>query len=609
MKSSVSEKSLGQRLRFRTIVFLIVIVCFFGKPASAERPNILFVMGDDLNDMVEGFGGSPDVKTPNLKRFQEEAVTFTNAHCNSIWCAPSRTSMLLGLYPATSEIYRDEKYENEDKTKNCRPMIRWLQENGYDVYGTGKVWHNGQDRKSMYTDFSVGPDFGPWAQKGGGSTTHPSLPAFNNRYFSWAPLSDIPTAEKYGEDWNGWGGFKYVDENNRDRMPDEKSADWAIGKLNESHSKPFALFVGFNRPHLPLHTPGKYFDLYDPDQLTMPPFKKGDRDDATSNSADPDNWYVDKWYEPIRDLFPDDTAGFRSQLHAYLASISFIDDQFGRLYDALKQSPYFDNTIVVFTGDQGWHIWEKEWNGKNSLWEETSRVPLIIKAPDAPGAGKICEKVVELVDLYPTINDYCDMPNDPHGLEPALDGVSLRSLLNEPEGDQWHEPELTMISKREGSIIHHGIRTDRFRYIKQMDTGDEELYDRDIDPNEWTSIADDPTYANELAEMRSTLETLLLGEPVSAISAVRHSADTRITVGLRNRHVLVNFSEGHRGWENDLTVRMYSPHGRLIQQNICRLSPVGMARIPLPDENVSQIITVRLEVGGEAYCKKLVTGL
>ncbi len=515
------------------------------------RPNILFIIADDLNDYIGCMGGHPQAITPNLDRLARRGVLFSNAAANYPVCMPSRASMIYGLYPHTEQFFDVKSalfYQGPFVRDRLNSYIEFFKKADYAVYGAGKIYHNLTAPDGTWYDaagksiYSVPPNWGPYPGDGKMNATpikpeirqyfaqgpfagmqnvwtlpslsgsvfghHPKLPANFNSGTSYASLDEIPK----GNGCNGWylydKPYRYVNENDRDPMPDEMTVEFISGLIRKGFDRPFMISVGIGRPHTPLYTPKKYFDMYPLKTLQMPPgIKAGDisdiADDLGRNRNKPKIPYGSHGFEEY-DLLNGykDGEGLREFLQAYLASITFADAQVGKILDALETSPYADNTLVVFTGDNGYHIGEKEQVFKGSLWEESCRVPLIVAGPGVK-VGGVCPHPVSLVDLYPTFLDYSGMtahPNkEPGG--PELDGYSLRPLLENPQGG-WAGPDVSLSvlgndvnhhykTKPDKWAQHYAVRSERYRYIRTA-SGQEELYDVERDPHCWKNLAADP---------------------------------------------------------------------------------------------------------------------
>jgi arylsulfatase A-like enzyme len=319
-----------------------------------------------------------------------------------------------------------------------------------------------------------------------------------------------PDAAKDIPGYRGWRiynrPYRYVTEEDREPLPDEACAGWAAQVLSQRHDKPFFLGVGFGRPHIPLYVPKKYFDMFPADKIQLPPYKSDDTDDCARALllADP------KGIEKFRLLH---AAGgeemWKRWIQAYLASVAFADDQVGKVLDALERSPHARNSIVILTSDHGFHLGEKDYIFKNSLWEESTRVPLVIDAPGITRDAAPCDHPVSLIDMYPTIADLCGLPANPNsgGNGLPLDGFSVRPFLENPRGGTWKGPSVAVTQLGAGARSHFSIRGRRWRYTLCAN-GEEELYDHAVDPNEWTNLAADPKFSQVKAEQKAELQRI-----------------------------------------------------------------------------------------------------
>jgi arylsulfatase A-like enzyme len=501
------------------------------------HPNVLLIICDDLNDFVEGWGGHPQARTPHIARLAAEGVSFLNAHSNDPVCAPCRASLFTGIYPHTSGLYSFERWDRNPTLQQCKTMMELFRENGYRVLGTGKLLHH--EKPELWDAFGHERNHGPWPFNGmeerpnapwDGLVAHPAipLPFGNNPYSSFGPLSRIPAVPPegglpgYTGWWDGYAPFYYVSEEERDLMPDEKSVDWIISKLKELEEggqvAPFFMALGFNRPHTPLYAPDRFFEMFPLDQLSLPPYLENDLEDCARGLVK-GNAYPKYNYKRLMETYGSRETGLRQYLQAYLACIAFVDDQLGKVMDALEQSSFADNTIVIFTSDHGYHLGEKDWLFKHTLWEESTRIPLIVKAPGLSQPGGTCHQPVSLIDIYPTLVDLCHLEGNNMKSEAGnpLEGHSLSPLLQRPGKNQWSGPEVALsaiLSNRikEGENIpmkaadqHFSVRSLHWRYSLAND-GSEELYDHRSDPNEWTNLAGDP----ETMERQEALHQRLL---------------------------------------------------------------------------------------------------
>jgi len=495
------------------------------KPSNPAPPNVLFIICDDLNDWVLHPPGHPKAKTPNMDRLRNRSVNFSNAHVVVPVCGPSRKCLFSGLYPQTIDSYGFSPWGGTPGLQGCVPLPLHFRNNGYAVYGTGKLLHRGAEG-DFYTQYGIDPDYGPWPWEGRGVENSPHssqfetwkthLPVEMHRDLNYGPLSDVPNWKagsvkgipgKKGWYYQNKKPFRYVDANDRDRTPDEISVDWAVDILKKKHDRPFYLGVGFIRPHTPLYAPKKYFDMYPLEEITLPPYKKDDLADCASILRNRWQWGYKK-YEAL--MAAGGEQAWKEWVQAYLACTTFVDDQIGRVLDALESSPYRDNTVIVLTGDNGYHVGEKDCIQKWHLWDESTRVPLLVYAPGARGNGQPCDHPVSLIDLYPTLVDLCGLPQEPNkgGSNIPLDGHSLRALIDNPESQEWPEVALMAIRDKGKVDPHFSVRSRRYRYTL-CGNGEEELYDHQEDPNEWTNLADNPGHAETKKELRGELMTIL----------------------------------------------------------------------------------------------------
>ncbi len=423
---------------------------------SAEKPNVLFIAIDDLNDWIGCLGGHPDVKTPNLDRLAQRGTLFTNAHCSAPLCNASRASLMTGLLPSSTGVY-----SNRQPFRRVRPdavtLPMHFMEHGYRAVGGGKIYHGG------FPDPPSWQEYFP-SQK----QNKPPDPAPEN-----PPLNGIPNTGHFD-----WGPIDVADGD----MGDWQVADWAIGELGKKHDKPFFHAVGIFRPHLPWYVPRKYFEMYPPEEVTLPNINENDLDDIPPMGV--------QIAKPDRDHKKVmETNNWRKAVSAYLACVSFADACVGRVIDALDRSPYADNTIIVLWSDHGWHLGEKLHWRKFALWEEATHNVMMVVAPGVTRPGVRCARPVTLLDIYPTLVELC-------GLRPkeGLEGQSLVPLLKD-SNISWERPALTTYKRG-----NHSVRTERWRYIRYND-GTEELYDHDNDELEWNNLAKGPKYADVKAEL------------------------------------------------------------------------------------------------------------
>jgi arylsulfatase A-like enzyme len=505
-----------------------------------ENCNVLFIICDDLNDFEGVFGGHPQAKTPHMDALAASGVTFINTHSNAPICGPSRSSFVTGIYPHTSNNYAFENWYNPGRSgwfqnpilQNSKTIMHYMRDNGYQSYGTGKIMHHDLADNYVYPaghpeagqlqtdwdDYGAKAHYGPMAYDPGSSTVvnHPKVPqsffegagSLNSLFGS---LADVPTINGYTGWWEtGWGNnpFHYVNDNNRDDMQDELVRKWAVNKLNAiGPNEKFFMMVGFHNPHTPLVAPQSYFDLYPLESLQLPARIENDiADTYFRNNAKPDTSTLKVYRSMLNSVgevtadgtvYATEEALLKEYLQAYLACVSFVDAQIGALIDALDNSSHAANTIVVLTSDHGYEFGEKEALSKNTLWENSTRVPLVIRVPGlASSAGQQVDEPVGLIDLFPTIRDLCGLTSDTkknaQGAE--LDGHSLRPLLENPIAGLWQGPDvaLSMVSTENSDdrlSKNFAVRSKDWRYIRYAN-GQEELYDLVNDPYEFTNLID-----------------------------------------------------------------------------------------------------------------------
>lgn len=442
-----------KKITLLTTLLIVKAVSLFGQ----QKPNVLFIAIDDLNDYVNCMNGSIKVPTPNIDKLASQGMLFSNAHCQAPICGPSRASIMTGLHPSSSGNYLmvndvDIK-KSAAMSKDVVFMPDFFEQQGYKTMAVGKIYHNGDGAKSFDEYGGMFSGVGP----------------FPKERFNYDPKK---IEGKIGATMTDWGAFPDQDS----LMADYQSAKWATDKLQQSHEKPFFLAVGFQRPHVPWYVPQKWFDMFPLDHIKLPPYNKNDYDDIPNMGKRVANVPMMPTTEELIK-----NGQWKNVIQAYSACIAFVDAQVGKVLTALEQSPYAQNTIVVLWSDHGYHLGEKNRFAKQSLWERDTRTVLIFKDLNSAG-GKVCEKPVQLVDMYPTLLEMCNLP--PYNL---ADGHSLTKLIQHPE-KRWRHAALSFYG-----VGNVAVRNDRYRIIKYED-GSQELYDLKTDPNEWTNLAGHTEY-------------------------------------------------------------------------------------------------------------------
>jgi choline-sulfatase len=427
---------------------------------STPQKNVLFLCFDDLNDWLGCLGGHPQVQTPNIDRLAKQGVLFRNAHCQAPICTPSRNSVLTGRRPTSTGIYGLQPgIRNVPELRSLVTLPQHFGASGYKTMAAGKIFHDGQ---------------------GGGEWNGPT---FVGGYKN-VPKKKLAQPSADPNPLMDWGVWPERDEDH----DDTQLANWAEARLAETAGSdtPWFLGVGFRSPHVPCYASQKWFDLYPETTLRLPEVAPDDRSDTPEFS-----WYLHWSLPEPRRSWLEKNQQWKPLVRSYLASISFVDSLVGRVLLALERSGQANNTLIVLWSDHGWHLGEKEISGKNSLWEESTHVPLIIAGPGIrPGR---CDQSVELLDLFPTLCELASLPM-PAGLE----GHSLLPQLKRP-GTKRAWPAITTHNPG-----NHSVRTNDWRYIRYAD-GSEELYDRRNDPNEWTNLAARPERAKLKTELAQWL--------------------------------------------------------------------------------------------------------
>jgi arylsulfatase A-like enzyme len=458
------------------LAYLIVSI------SAQEKPNVLFLAVDDMNDWIGCLETTPRAITPNIDRLAARGVNFTNAHTAGVFCAPSRAAIFSGQFASTTGCYRTATYFVH------RPSIESLQTSfskaGYTTLGAGKLFHHPAgmiDQRGWDTFFLRNPE-----QRQSGWPLD-----------SWSKETPFPNpfpASIYnkGQEIKGglfleWGG---IPNDREEEMADTIRANWAVEQLKKEHKSPFFIAAGLYAPHFPNYCPQKYFDLYDRDDIALPPYKADDLEDLPPKIRNIKT-ARSRIHQKLESL-----DAVQDAIHGYLACMSYADAMLGRVLDALEASPYADNTIVVLWSDHGYHHGEKGDWGKHTLWERTSNVPFIWAGPGI-AKDQQTDATVSLIDIYPTFVDLCGLTQPRQKLE----GVSLASTLREPTTAKDRDVFLPHMNAGEYAIINRD-----WRYIRYGEDG-EELYDLKNDPNEWTNLASEERHASFKEGMRGSAPT------------------------------------------------------------------------------------------------------
>ncbi|MFP4342249.1 MAG: sulfatase [Cyclobacteriaceae bacterium] len=470
------------------ISFLATLI-FTHSHAQDQKPNILIITIDDLNDWVGYLQGHPKVKTPHMDRLAGQGVAFNNAHVQAPICNPSRTSFMTGLRPTTTGVYGLNPWFREiEEFRDLQTLPQYFEAYGYHTLTTGKVYHDAYPPAEAAKD---GVEFTTWGWKG-----------------KFGPRPEEPFVKETKHPLVDWGVYPAQDE----MQDDWKIADWAIEHLkNPPKDKPFLMTVGFRHPHVPLYASQPWFDLYPEEDLLLPVVRGDDRDDIPDFS-----WYL-HWHLPEPRLaFLKMHHQWKNKVRAYLASISFVDMLVGRLLDTLADQGLTENTIVVLLSDHGYHLGSKDITGKNTLWHESTRVPFIFAGPGISEKGSISREAVELLDLYPTLIDLAGLQ-----AKAGLEGYSLKPILQDISQSR-NAPAICSFGPG-----NHAIITEQWRYI-QYANGTEELYNHIEDPNEWNNLASLKSYEPIKEKLRTYIPDKIAEPAVGSSTRLLEYKDGKV---------------------------------------------------------------------------------
>lgn len=498
----VAARSSGNLMR---LVLLCLTLSTALVPLNAQTkpsPNVLFIAIDDLNDWIGCMKGHPQARTPNMDRLAERGVLFSNAHCAAPVCLASRTALLCGRYPDQTGVHSNwGKTQGKPPAKELQLPLHFSAA-GYETLGTGKIFHA---KGARYFDdyFDTEQRWSPFTQEIATYTDDelPSKGTEQPRHVikhgpggrDWVlPLNGLISERnadrKEGESFD-WGPCVVRD----DEMGDTRITDWAMEKLAMPHSKPLFLGVGYYRPHIPLFAPQQDFDTLPPvDQIQLPDVKADDLEDVGEVAK---RFALDPITAGTHELVVKHHQ-WREAVRAYLACVTFVDRQIGRLIAKLDTSPLAGNTWIILWSDHGWQLGDKQHWGKWTPWRQSTRMPLIIVPPRSQQAvrGRICAEPVSLVDLYPTLIELCGLPS-----KKGLSGVSLAPLVAHPELTTDRAVVTTI------DPGNYALSTRDWRYLRYQD-GVEELYDIAHDPHEWQNLVKEPAHNAKLAELRKRMQ-------------------------------------------------------------------------------------------------------
>ncbi len=444
------------------------------KSQPQKKSNVLFIAVDDLNSWIGCLAhlrkGIPVARTPNMDRLAAQGVLFSNAHTPVPWCGPARCNTFAGLYANRSGVF------NEEVLREVLPTIQTLPQHfmaqGYKALAAGKLFHDTQPEPQSWNHLE---QFSRPASQRTRTPRVTAIPGLEHDNIDWGQVA-VPETE----------------------FVDAQIADRVIQYLHQQHDRPFFIGAGFRFPHLPWYLPKEFLDLYPLESIKLPWIREDDLDDI------PELGRKMALSSPLRDTDElDESDHYRiTQAHvwkkavqAYLAAITFADEQVGRIVDALDASEHAGETHVVLWSDNGFHLGEKLHWRKYTLWDQATRIPLMIRPADRQGAGRVVDQAVSLVDLYPTLVEMCGLPPPAH----QLSGESLAPFFRT---EDYRKATPAFITWRKGN---DSVVDERWRYIR-YDDGTEELYDHSTDPNEWVNLAGDPRWGDQKQRLSAWLE-------------------------------------------------------------------------------------------------------
>jgi len=456
----------------------LVAALWISAASAAERPNVLFLMADDLNNRL-GCYGDPQVQSPHIDKLAARGVRFDRAYCQFPLCGPSRNSLLTGLYPNTTGIITNGTLFRQTIPQQ-QSLPQAFRIGGYFAGRIGKMYH-----------YNVPNSIGTNGHDDPGSWELELNPAGVDRLEEHSKIFTL-TPNQFGGTLSWYASPKGDRYHTDGLMADD--AVWVLERCAKQKDRPFFLSVGFFRPHTPYVSPEAYFDLYD--RAKMPVIQGVAEDQADLPAAALGS------YKKEQDKLTDDLR--RECLQAYYASVSFMDAQVGRVLEALERLGLAENTIVMFTSDHGYHLGEHGLWQKMSIFEESARVPLIFAGPGVKQPGSVVSAPVGLIDVAPTLLELCQV-SPPQNLQ----GQSLVPMLADPKtvGRGWALSQVSRGGGRNNSqFFGYSLRTPQWRFT-EWDEGNKgrELYDHESDPQELTNLADRPGSAAIIAELQPIL--------------------------------------------------------------------------------------------------------
>ena len=478
-------------MKLNLLALFLVVAISAQTFAQSTKPNVLFIVCDDLNTHVST-SGYEAIHTPTLAAFAKESMTFERAFCQYPVCGPSRASFLHGLYPESTGVLN-----NTDDIRQTRPgtvsIPQHFKQNGYWTASVGKVFHNAKNEPgevawNEFHKFENDELAAAIEAQKKFEAEYGSIEDRNN-VRKWKQVRKAAIAPLDAQTPPGHGRSGLRDDQHKDGKNVRQVTNWL--KEKKYGDKPFFIALGIQKPHVPFLAPDKYFDLYPADEI---PFHRDPPDlwDTIPNDA------MSKRFTAFGfELGKENVARRQEFMQAYHACVSFIDAQIATVFKQLKDDGLWENTIIVFTTDHGYHLGDHFLWGKVTLFDVGAKVPFIVRVPGMTQAGSRSDAMVELIDVYPTLSELAGLEAPAH-----LQGTSIVPLLKDPvqAGSKLH----TYSVVARGKDLGYALRNQNWRYGK-WPSGGEELYNLDSDPHERNNLANDPQYSQHLAEWRAVL--------------------------------------------------------------------------------------------------------
>jgi iduronate 2-sulfatase len=437
-------------------IFPFIASCLLGLSPVYAKPNILFIAIDDLRPELGCFGGK-EIRSPHIDKLADQGMVFNRAYCQVAVCGASRASLMTGLRPTWKRFLKYDTFAEKD-APDAMTLPEELRKNGYHCISNGKIFHHKNDtgKRSWSED--------PWKPSmGGASFLDPKSKSMIGGRKKRGPVLEFPEVADSA-------------------YPDGQIADKTIDDLKrmKKKDKPFFLACGFIKPHLPFYAPKKYWDLYDRASLELADNRDRPKDAPSSlrGSGEIHNYHN-------RGMKYNSEEWHRACLHGYYACVSYVDTQIGKVMKSLEDLDLRENTIIVLWGDHGWHLGEHNFWGKHNVMHLSTRSPLIVAAPGFK-SGQACDRLVEFVDIYPTLMDLADLKSANNGLE----GTSFKPLLETPRL-KWKSAAFSKYGPA------RSIVTEQFNYAEFKD-GQKMLFDLSADPDENVNLASSPEHKNTL---------------------------------------------------------------------------------------------------------------